>query len=129
MATGGGTGDHWINFWNTNTGAKINSVEADSQVTSIQWSLKYKEFVTSHGFPNNQLTIWSYPKLTKIADLPGHESRVINTALSPDGETVASCASDENLKFWKAFEVPKGKRRDDDVDDNLTGTLERMTIR
>ena len=128
LATGGGTGDHWLNFWNTNTGSKLNSIRADSQVTSIQWSTKYKEFVTSHGFPNNQLTIWSYPKLTKIADLPGHESRIINTCLSPDGETVASCASDENLKFWKVFEVPNKKKREE-VDDNLTGTLERMTIR
>ncbi|KAJ3260859.1 ubiquitin-protein transferase activating protein [Boothiomyces macroporosus] len=126
LATGGGKQDHMIHFWNTSTSAKVNSIHAGSQVTSIQWSIEYKEFISSHGFPNNHLSIWSYPTLNKIADLPGHDARILNTALSPDGQTVASSASDENLKFWKVFESKKKKVV---VEDELVSQYKKMTIR
>ncbi|KAJ3329641.1 ubiquitin-protein transferase activating protein, partial [Kappamyces sp. JEL0680] len=105
-------------------------------VTSIQWSISYKEFVSSHGFPNNQLSVWAYPSLNKIADLPGHDARILSTALSPDGETVASSASDENLKFWKIFERQKGSKdltkksiNSLDLEDDLLKSYNKMTIR
>jgi cell division cycle protein 20 (cofactor of APC complex) len=104
LATGGGTQDKHIHFWNSTTGARLNSVDTGSQVTSLKWSSLYKEIVSSHGFPDNHLTIWSYPSLTKNVDIVAHDSRVLHSALSPDGQTLATCASDENLKFWKIFE-------------------------
>lgn len=105
LATGGGTEDKQIHFWNTTTGARVNSVNTESQVTSLTWSTIYKEIVSTHGYPNNTLSIWSYPNLTKVIDIAGHDSRVLHSALSPDGQTLATCASDENLKFWKIFEA------------------------
>lgn len=36
-----------------------------------------------------------------------HETRVLHSCLSPDGSTVATASSDENLKFWKVFDLPK----------------------
>ncbi|KAH6581633.1 hypothetical protein BASA60_002339 [Batrachochytrium salamandrivorans] len=136
LATGGGSSDQMVHFWNTTSTGKVSSFNTGSQVTSIIWSREYKELLTSHGFPNNHLSIWSYPSLNKIADLSGHDSRVLHTAISPDGQTVASTASDENLKFWKAFESRKGKTTQskrgssaDDVDEALTKTYSRMTIR
>jgi WD40 repeat protein len=118
-----------IHFWNTSTGAKVNSINTGSQVTSIQWSVEYKELVSSHGFPNNELSIWSYPSLSKIADLPGHDARILNTSLSPDGEMIASSSSDENLKFWKVFESRKGKKKQTSVEDDLSLRVNNMTIR
>lgn len=126
-----------IHFWNTTTQTKLNSIHAGSQVTSIQWSISYKEFVSSHGFPNNQLSVWSYPSLSKIADLPGHDARILSTAISPDGETIASSASDENLKFWKVFERQKGAKdlkktsgaSSLEMEDDLLKSYSKMTIR
>lgn len=44
---------------------------------------------------------------------PGHDERVLNMALSPDGTTVASLAADETIRLWKSFEVdPKKKAKD-----------------
>lgn len=40
--------------------------------------------------PDNQLTIWKYPSLTRIIDIPAHETRILHSALSPDGQTLAS---------------------------------------
>ncbi|KAJ1648869.1 WD repeat-containing protein slp1 [Dispira simplex] len=111
LATGGGSHDRRIHFWNATTAARLNSVDTGSQVTSIRWSLEYKELMTSHGFPDNLLTLWNYPSLSKIVDIPAHDTRVLHTAQSPDGQSVASVASDENLKFWRLFEAkPKAAK-------------------
>lgn len=104
LATGGGSQDKYIHFWNSTTGARVNSIDTGSQVTSLKWSTTYKEIASTHGFPNNHLTLWSYPTLAKHVDIVAHDSRVLHSALSPDGQTLATCASDENLKFWKIFE-------------------------
>ncbi|KAI8998131.1 WD40-repeat-containing domain protein [Gaertneriomyces semiglobifer] len=134
LASGGGSHDRKVHFWNSSTGGKIATVDTDSQVTSIIWSLEYKEFFTAHGFPNHHLSLWKYPSLTKVGDLEGHEARVLHTALSPDGQTVATGASDENLKFWKIWETRKknGKcttKVEKDVTEELANAYKRLAIR
>ncbi|EOA24015.1 hypothetical protein CARUB_v10017230mg [Capsella rubella] len=106
LATGGGDGDRMIKFWNTSTGACLNSVETGSQVCSLIWSKNERELLSSHGFTENQLTLWKYPSMVKMAELTGHTSRVLYMAQSPDGCTVASAAADETLRFWNVFGVP-----------------------
>lgn len=108
LATGGGSHDRHIHFWNTTSGARVNSIDTGSQVTSLRWSLAYKELVSSSGFPDNSLSIWSYPTLVKNIEIPAHESRVLHSALSPDGQMLATAAADESLKFWKVFEKKAG---------------------
>ena len=101
LATGGGTADHHIRFWNANTGACISSVDARSQVSSLLFNREHRELVSGHG--QNQLTLWKYPSLTRAAELTGHTQRVLNMAMSPDGQTVVSAGADETLRFWKCF--------------------------
>ena len=83
----------------SNSDENNESVNCGSQVTSIQWTKTYKEFVTSHGSPHNHLAVYAYPTLAKIVDLPGHDARILSTGMSPDGATVVSAASDESLKL------------------------------
>ncbi|KAG2393544.1 hypothetical protein C9374_007075 [Naegleria lovaniensis] len=103
LASGGGTADRKIHFWNTSNGALLNSVDTKSQVCSLLWSKYDRELVSSHGFSQNQLIIWKYPSLRKVAELTGHTSRVLHLAQSPDGSHVVSAAGDETLRFWKIF--------------------------
>jgi cell division cycle protein 20 (cofactor of APC complex) len=93
-------------FWNTTTGACLNTIDTESQVSSLVWSKNsnYKEIVSGHGFSQNQICVWKYPSLAKAAELRGHTSRVLEMAISPDGTTVVSGAADETLRFWKIFE-------------------------
>eukprot|EP01130_Rhizamoeba_saxonica_P005564 TRINITY_DN2219_c0_g1_i1.p1 TRINITY_DN2219_c0_g1~~TRINITY_DN2219_c0_g1_i1.p1 ORF type:complete len:437 (-),score=107.82 TRINITY_DN2219_c0_g1_i1:223-1533(-) len=103
LATGGGTADRCIKFWNTSTGECLNSIDTGSQVCSLQWSKHQKELLSSHGFARNQLCVWKYPSLTKVAEMTGHTARALHTAMSPDGTTVLSASPDETLRFWKVF--------------------------
>ncbi len=110
LATGGGTADRMLRFWNTGSGTCVKAVDTKSQVSGISWSPNAMELVTSHGFSQNQLTVWKYGSLSRMAELKGHTQRVLQLALSPDGTTVVSGAADETLRFWKVFES-NGARR------------------
>jgi len=103
LASGGGTADRSIKFWNAHTGAMLHSVDTGSQVCALLWSRHHKEIVSSHGFSQNQLCLWRYPSMTKLCELTGHTARVLHLAQSPDGETVVSAAADETLRFWSIF--------------------------
>ncbi|CAG7893776.1 unnamed protein product [Brassica rapa] len=103
LASGGGAEDRKIKFWNTRTGACLNSLDTASQVSSLLWSNNQRELLCSHG---SQLTLWKYPSMVKMAELSGHTSRVLSMAQSPDGCTVVSAAGDENLCFWNVFGLP-----------------------
>lgn len=104
LATGGGSTDKCIKFWNTATGTLINSVDTGSQVCSLKWSREHRELLSSHGYADNQLVLWKYPSMSNIARINAHSSRVLHLALSPDGQTIASAAGDETIKFWNIFE-------------------------
>jgi cell division cycle protein 20 (cofactor of APC complex) len=80
LASGGGTADRCIKFWNTHTGSCVNSIDTNSQVCALQWSKHEKEILSSHGFSQNQLCLWKYPSMVKMAELTGHTSRVLHLA-------------------------------------------------
>lgn len=111
LASGGGTADRCIKFWNSSSGAMLNSIDTGSQVCSIVWSKHQRELCSSHGYSENQLILWKYPTMTKIKELTGHTARVLNMELSPDGSTVVSAAADETLRFWDIFGAPSSLRR------------------
>ncbi|XP_054707821.1 cell division cycle protein 20 homolog [Uloborus diversus] len=111
LASGGGTADRHIRFWNCNLGSCLNSIDAKSQVCSILWSKEYKEIISGHGFANNELIIWKYPSMTKVCELIGHKSRVLNLAMSPDGATVVSAGADETLRLWNCFAYDPKKKK------------------
>ncbi|XP_020831054.1 thrombopoietin receptor isoform X2 [Phascolarctos cinereus] len=112
LATGGGTSDRHIRIWNVCSGACLSAVDAQSQVCAILWSPHYKELISGHGFAQNQLVIWKYPSMAKVAELKGHTARVLSLTMSPDGCTVASAAADETLRLWRCFELDPARRRE-----------------
>lgn len=112
LASGGGTADRMIRFWNANTGACLNAVDTHSQVCALQWAKHDKELVSSHGYSHNQLILWKYPSMVKAAELTGHTSRVLHMAQSPDGTTVVTAAADETLRFWKILSGGEASKKE-----------------
>jgi len=108
LATGGGSACKKIHFWNSNTGVRVNTIETGSQVSSLKWGYSKNiglEILSTHGYPNNEISIFSYKSLQKIGEIKdAHDSRILNSELSPNGTILATIASDENLKFWKLFD-------------------------
>ena len=99
LASGGGTADRTIKFWNASNGALLNSIDTGSQVCSLLWSQHEKEILSSHGYSRNQLCLWKYPSMAKIKELEGHSARVLHLAASPDGAHVCSAGADETLRY------------------------------
>jgi cell division cycle protein 20 (cofactor of APC complex) len=129
LASGGGTNDRTIRMWNTTTGACLSTTQTDSQVCQLMWSTNYRELISSHGFSQNQLTIWKYPSMKKVADLLGHQSRVLHMAMSPDGETVVSAAADEALRFWRVFQKDQAASLPKKTREQASSCLSNRTIR
>lgn len=116
LASGGGSADKCIKFWNTNNNQILSSIDTGSQVCNLAWSKNSSELVSTHGYSQNQICIWKYPTMTQTATLTGHTFRVLYLAMSPDGQNIVSGAGDETLRFWTVFN--KARYRDNDAGEN-----------
>jgi cell division cycle 20-like protein 1 (cofactor of APC complex) len=103
LASGGGTADRTIRFWNTNTFEQIYKIDTGSQVCNLVFSKSSNELVSTHGYSLNQINVWKLPNMQKIATLTGHSFRVLYLSLSPDGQSIVTGAGDKTLKFWNIF--------------------------
>ena len=104
LATGGGKKDNTIKFFNADTKSVISEYNTGSPVCQILWNKYEKEIISSQGNNKNQICLWSYPKMNKIAELNGHLNRALYLAMSPDGCTLVSGSADETLRFWNINE-------------------------
>lgn len=109
LASGGGTQDRSIKFWNTLNGTMSNEIDTGSQVCNLAWSKNSNEIVSTHGYSENQIVVWKYPSMQQVASLTGHTYRVLYLAMSPDGEVIVTGAGDETLRFWNCFAKNKNE--------------------
>ncbi|WMV57270.1 hypothetical protein MTR67_050655 [Solanum verrucosum] len=115
LASGGGTADRCIRFWNTTTNTHLSCMDTGSQVCNLVWSKNANELVSTHGYSQNQIILWRYPTMTKIATLTGHTYRVLYLAISPDGQMIVTGAGDETLRFWNVFPSPKSQNTESEI--------------
>ena len=85
LATGGGTADRHIRFWNTHTLQPLHAIDTGSQVCNLMFSKTTHEIVSTHGYSLNQIILWKYPSMQKIQTLTGHSQRVLYLSISPCG--------------------------------------------
>ncbi|KAI9817821.1 MAG: substrate-specific activator of APC-dependent proteolysis [Pycnora praestabilis] len=109
LASGGGTADRRIKFWNTLTGSLVQEIDTGSQVCNLAWSKNSNEIVSTHGYSQNQIVVWKYPSMTQVVSLTGHTYRVLYLAMSPDGQVIVTGAGDETLRFWNCFKKKGGE--------------------
>ena len=103
LASGGGTADRCIRFWNIQTLQMQECIDTGSQVCNLTFSKNVNELVSTHGYSLNQIMVWKYPSMQKVATLTGHTYRVLYLAMSPCGQNIVTGAGDETLRFWNVF--------------------------
>ncbi|PIA32531.1 hypothetical protein AQUCO_04400020v1 [Aquilegia coerulea] len=114
LASGGGTTDRCIKMWNSHTGKCIQSIDTTSQVCALEWNRHHNEILSGHGYSNNQLSLWTYPSMSKLADIMEHTSRILWLSQSPDGLTVVSAGADQVLRLWKVFQPPDARTTEEE---------------
>ena len=110
LASGGGTADRHIRFFNTASFSLSSAHDTGSQVCQLCFSRTSAELLSTHGYSLNQMIVWRLPAMQPIATLTGHTYRVLYLALSPDGATAVTGAGDETLRFWTVFPSAKKER-------------------
>ncbi|CAF0725770.1 unnamed protein product [Didymodactylos carnosus] len=115
LASGGGTADRYIRFWNTLTAQNLQCIDTGSQVCNLAWSKHSNELVSTHGYSQNQIIVWKYPTMVQLARLTGHTFRVLYLAVSPDGESIVTGAGDETLRFWNVFTKCRANKESNSV--------------
>jgi WD40 repeat protein len=88
----------------------MNSVCTGNQVSSLIWGQHHQELFSGHGFTDNEVVAWSYPKMERIQTLSYHQDRILSMDLSPDGNQLVSIGADENLCLWKVDAAPTRRR-------------------
>uniref|UniRef100_A0A4W5Q2F1 Cell division cycle 20 homolog n=1 Tax=Hucho hucho TaxID=62062 RepID=A0A4W5Q2F1_9TELE len=83
LASGGGTSDRHIRIWNVTSGSCISALDTQSQVSSLKFAPNYKELVSGHGYAHDNVVIWKYPSLTKVAELNGDTPLSENVQIGP----------------------------------------------
>lgn len=109
LASGGGTADRTIRYWNMHTLTQTECIDTGSQVCNLMFSRNSNEIVSTHGYSLNQIIVWKNPSLKKMTTLTGHTSRVLYLSMSPCGQNIVTGAGDETLRFWSLFPSNKGK--------------------
>jgi cell division cycle 20-like protein 1 (cofactor of APC complex) len=131
LASGGGTADRTIRFWNVRRAVPLWTespvrgfgseplplstppeipeqliIQASSQVCTLAWSpLRSDEVLSTHGFSEHNLALWSYPGGRAVGRFEGHSQRVLFQATGPDGSTVATGSGDQTIRFWNVFKA------------------------
>ena len=77
---------------------------------NLVFSKTNDELVSTHGYSLNQVIVWKYPTMEKIATLTGHTYRVLYLAMSPDSSSIVTGAGDETLRFWNIFPKSRSNR-------------------
>ncbi|CAJ0750353.1 24629_t:CDS:2, partial [Entrophospora sp. SA101] len=131
LVSGGGHLDRQICFWNTLDGRSLGVHNSKSQVCNLQWSPNANEIVSTHGWWRNDVIVWQYPSMKKLATLKGHTYRVLYFSLAPDGEDIVTGAGgdDNTLRFWKIFNTPRDKslkKPDSDIDAKIKSINDKI---
>jgi cell division cycle protein 20 (cofactor of APC complex) len=67
--------------------------------------------------------VHAYPSLERVAEIrDAHDARVLFSAVSPAGDVVCTGAGDENLKFWRIWDVPSVKKKKSFASDGSRST-------
>ncbi|KAM5264288.1 cell division cycle protein 20 homolog B [Ctenodactylus gundi] len=104
LAIGGGMKDGCLHILDISTGNSLQTPSTNSQICSLMWLPKTKEIATGQGAPENEVTLWTCPTLSRSGGFLGHRGRVLHLALSPDQTRLFSAAADGTACVWSCYQ-------------------------
>jgi len=86
-----------IDLWNLNQNELVGRLQPQSAVRDI---LFLPDSTLAVGETRPVISVWDTSSFRQTAELHGHSRQLENLALSRDGRTLASTASDHTLRLW-----------------------------
>lgn len=98
-----GSKDKTIKLWNINTGKVIRTLTGhDDKVTSVAYIRSWDSVTLASGSNDNTIKLWDTATGQEIRTLKKDSGYVYAIAISPDGRTIASGGSADNIiKIWR----------------------------
>lgn len=95
--------DKTIKLWNLNTGKQIHTLTGhDDKVTSVAYIPFSDSVIMASGSNDNTIKLWDTATGQEIRTLKKDSGYVYAIAISPDGRTLASGGSADNIiKIWR----------------------------
>lgn len=113
VAAGGGK-DEYVHFFSSNTLRHIYSVSTGSPICNLTFSKISNEMITTHSKKSHEFKIWNSKNaweneeyVDHTGTMEGHRERALHLATNPEGNTIATAASDHTLKLWHPFKIGK----------------------
>ncbi|PFH33599.1 WD domain, G-beta repeat-containing protein [Besnoitia besnoiti] len=111
LASGGGTADRHVRFWNTSlaTTSSVYRFDVGCQVCNLCFSPHSEELLSTHGFSLNQVFIWDYsPRLLSSCSAPSSAPFLSSSLASVSDAALISAFSSSPAAA--AVEHPMRKR-------------------
>lgn len=87
-----------VEIWNVASSHCIRSLEFDSELRAVTFSVDGQHLVT--GLQSGDIGLWNVDSGVHMQLFSGHEAGIRDIALSPDGRLLASASTDGNVKMW-----------------------------
>ena len=102
IVTGGGICDRCLRIWNINSGETLRCVQIGSQICNIVWNERYDTLLTTHGFSQNTIALWTNDLECETC-FKIHKNRVLYVSISPNGEQLLTAAPKDCAYIWGIF--------------------------
>lgn len=131
IATGGGSNDKCIHFFNTTSGSAIATIAVSAQVTALIWSSSRREIAATFGYAQPQhpyrIAIFNWPDCSQVTAIPWEaELRAVcaipypwspsgaperrSSHVSPEGCIIVA-SSDKSVKFYRVWSIDQEAKK------------------
>lgn len=90
-----------VYLWNAVDSSQIAALEQPAVATALSFSPNGELLASAAG---TQVLLWDLATLSQTDSLSGPQDAITDLAFSPDGSTLAACASDGTVRLWKVAE-------------------------
>ncbi|MGK5093936.1 hypothetical protein WDW89_18225 [Deltaproteobacteria bacterium TL4] len=88
-----------VRIWDAKTGAEIQKINYDKDVSSLVWSPDGKTFLTTSS-EDKTARLWNLKKGHLLQVYQGHSGSVLFAAFHPDGKRIITAGSDKHIILW-----------------------------